>query len=84
MSVKSGKICNLIYVFIRVVFYLIRFFFRSSEPAYRGMMIAYVNVSVVIGIMLVFVLNTLMPWRIIALVALCLPIFTTIALVFVS
>lgn len=46
-------------------------------------MIAYVNVSVTIGMLLVFVLNTLMPWRVVALVSLFIPILTTIALIFV-
>lgn len=58
--------------------------FNYSEPAYRGVMIAYVNVSVTIGMLLVFVLNTLMAWRVVALVSLALPIITTIALAFVS
>lgn len=68
----------------RLLFLVYVYRFHFSEPAYRGIMIAYVNVSVTIGMLLVFVLNTLMPWRTVALVSLCLPILTTIALFFVS
>ncbi|XP_055301803.1 facilitated trehalose transporter Tret1-like [Sitodiplosis mosellana] len=62
---------------------VVRYVGEICEPAYRGVLIAYVNVSVTIGMLLVFVLNTLMSWRTVALVSLCLPILTTIALIFV-
>lgn len=72
------------YFLILIQFKKVVLCFYCSEPAYRGIMIAYVNVSVTIGMLLVFVLNTLLPWRTVALVSLFLPILTTIALVFVS
>lgn len=55
-----------------------------SEPSFRGVMIAYSNVSGTLGMLLVFVLNTMMPWRMVALICLFVPILTVVALYFVS
>lgn len=55
-----------------------------SEPAHRGTLIAFTNVTVTIGISLLFVLNTLMPWRMVGLFCMFIPIVTIIAMCFVS
>lgn len=54
------------------------------EPTFRGVMIAYTHIGWSLGMILVATLNTLMPWRTVALVCLIIPIFTTIALCLVS
>lgn len=54
-----------------------------SEPKFRGIMIAYTHVGWTLGLLLVSVLNTLMPWRTVALVCMFVPILTTLALCFV-
>lgn len=58
--------------------------FHCSEPSYRGILIAYTNVSGTFGMLVVSVLNTMLPWRTVALVCLFVPILTVIALLFVS
>lgn len=47
-------------------------------------MIAYTHVGWTLGAVLVSVLNTVLPWRMVALVCLFIPILTTIMLLFVS
>lgn len=58
--------------------------FVFSEPKFRGVMIAYTHVGWTLGMLLLSVLNTLMPWRSVAFVCLFVPVITTIALCFVS
>ncbi|XP_031639043.1 facilitated trehalose transporter Tret1-like isoform X1 [Contarinia nasturtii] len=53
------------------------------EPKFRGIMIAYTHVGWTLGMLFVSVLNTLMPWRMVALICMTLPILTAIALLFV-
>lgn len=55
-----------------------------SEPSARGILIAYTNVWGTLGNLFVFVLNTLIPWRMVALVCMFVPIITVVALCFVS
>lgn len=55
-----------------------------SEPTFRGVMIAYTHIGWTLGAILVATLNTLMPWRYVALVCMFVPVLTTIALCFVS
>lgn len=43
-----------------------------------------IHITGTIGMLVVFLLNTLMPWRSAALVCLFVPVFTIIALTFVS
>ncbi|XP_031639034.1 facilitated trehalose transporter Tret1-2 homolog [Contarinia nasturtii] len=50
------------------------------EPTFRGVMVAYTHVGWSLGMILVATLNTLMPWRMVGLVCMIVPIFTTIAL----
>ncbi|XP_055326069.1 facilitated trehalose transporter Tret1-like [Sitodiplosis mosellana] len=54
-----------------------------TEPSYRGILIAYTNVFGSFGMMLVLVLNTMLPWRMVGLVCMFIPIFTVLALCFV-
>lgn len=55
-----------------------------SEPKYRGVMIAYSAITGTLGMLFVFVLNILMPWRTAAMVCMFVPILTIVALCFVS
>lgn len=50
----------------------------------RGTLIAFTNVAAGIGIFSVYTLNAWFPWRIVALIALAVPITSTILLCFVS
>ncbi|XP_055303202.1 facilitated trehalose transporter Tret1-like [Sitodiplosis mosellana] len=54
-----------------------------SEPTFRGVMIAYTHFGYSLGAILVATLNIMMPWRMVGLVCMFTPIFTTIALCFV-
>lgn len=54
-----------------------------TEPKFRGIMIAYTHVGWTLGLLLVSVLNTLMPWRTVALVCMFVPILTAISVCFV-
>lgn len=56
----------------------------NSEPKNRGVMIAYTNVCGTLGMSFVYVLNTWMPWRMVGLMCMLIPIFTVFALCFVS
>lgn len=47
-------------------------------------MIAYSAISGTIGMLFVFILNTLMPWRMVAMCCMFVPILTVFALCFVS
>lgn len=55
-----------------------------SEPSTRGILVSLTFISVTLGMFLVLLLNTLMPWRTIALVCLIWPVITAIAICFVS
>lgn len=54
-----------------------------SEPATRGILISYANLGTPLGGFVVFFLNTVLPWRTVGLICLCVPILTVIALIFV-
>lgn len=54
-----------------------------SEPRYRGVLMAYSSTFVALGMLSIFILNTLMSWRIVALVYVIVPILSLIALCFV-
>lgn len=54
------------------------------EPKFRSVMIAYTHVGWTLGMLIVSILNTLMPWRTVALVCMFVPALTAIALCFVS
>lgn len=54
------------------------------EPSLRGLMIAYSSFSVTLGCLFIFTLNTLMPWRMVALVCMFVPILTIVGLFLVS
>lgn len=60
-----------------------RYIGEICEPSVRGVMIAYSALSGTFGMFIVFTLNTLLPWRTVALVCMCVPILTIIALLFV-
>lgn len=54
------------------------------EPAFRGILIAYTHAGWTLGMLVVSILNTLLPWRTVALVCMFVPVLTTLALCFVS
>ncbi|XP_031635118.1 facilitated trehalose transporter Tret1-like [Contarinia nasturtii] len=53
------------------------------QPSTRGVLFAYSRIYTTAGIFTIFLLNTLMPWRTVALICFALPIITAIALLFV-
>lgn len=55
-----------------------------SEPFVRGTLIGYANILGTMGGFLAFILNTLVPWRIVALICFAVPVISTISLCFVS
>lgn len=55
-----------------------------SEPSLRGILLAYSNTSGTLGIFIVYLLNTMMSWRMAALVCMFVPIVSLILLCFVS
>lgn len=55
-----------------------------SEPSTRGVLVSLSFISATLGTFLGFFLNTLMPWRTLALVSLTWPILTALAICFVS
>lgn len=57
---------------------------ESSEPSTRGVLMGYTIICHTIGIFTTFFLNTLMPWRTVAMVCLGMPAITAIAICFVS
>lgn len=63
---------------------IITYIGEICEPSLRGLMIAYSSFSVTLGILFVFTLNTFMPWRVVALVCMFVPITTMIGLCLVS
>lgn len=56
---------------------------NNSEPSIRGMMTALSNISATLGLFIVYLLNTLMPWRSVGLVCLAVPVVTMIAVCFI-
>lgn len=50
---------------------------------FAGVLLAYSSLVSIFGSFIIYTLNTLMPWRSVALVCMCLPILTVIALCFV-
>lgn len=66
----------------------INFFLLSidpiSEPSFRGVMIAYTHIGWTLGMLFVSIMNTIMPWRMVGLACMSVPILTAIALCFVS
>lgn len=60
------------------------FFSSFSEPSTRGILNAYSNVCETLGMLVIYILNTLMPWRTAALICLALPVLSMILLCFVS
>lgn len=54
------------------------------EPAFRGILIAYTHAGWTLGMLVVSILNTLLPWRTVALICMFVPVLTTLALCFVS
>lgn len=55
-----------------------------SEPSVRAILIGYSNMTGTLGSLAVFVLNTLIPWRMVALAGLLVPITSAMTLCFVS
>lgn len=62
---------------------IITYIGEICEPTMRGVMIAYSALSGTFGTLFVYSLNTLMPWRTLALVCMFVPIVAIIALLFV-
>lgn len=65
-------------IFVRLLFIL------NSEPTTRGVLIGYTFICASIGMLTIFVLNTLIPWRTVALICSAVPAITAISVYFVS
>lgn len=55
-----------------------------GEPEFRNFLMAYTYIGMTFGSLFVSVLNTLMPWRMVAFVCIFVPISSTALLCFVS
>lgn len=55
-----------------------------SEPSIRGILTAFASICATIGLFLVYLLNTFMPWRMVGLMCLAVPLIAMIAICFVS
>ncbi|CAD7092819.1 unnamed protein product [Hermetia illucens] len=53
------------------------------EPSIRGILISCAGVAVTLGFLVVYLLGSLMDWRTAALVCLCVPVMTMVAICFV-
>lgn len=54
-----------------------------SEPSIRGILTAFSGISATFGLFLVYLLNTLMPWRSVGLICLAVPVITMVAVCFI-
>lgn len=54
------------------------------EPSLRGVLITYTNLGTSMGVSLVYLLNTVLAWRMVGLICMFVPITTLVALYFVS
>lgn len=57
--------------------------FNSSEPSHQSFFMKYTSMFSTVGMLFVFILNTLIPWRTAGLVCMFVPILSLIALFFV-
>lgn len=55
-----------------------------GEPEFRSFLMAYTYIGMTFGSLFVSILNTLMPWRLVAMVCIFVPIANTALLCFVS
>lgn len=55
-----------------------------GEPEFRSFLMAYAYIGMTFGSLIVSVLNTLMPWRLVAMVCISVPISNLVLLCFVS
>ncbi|XP_055307472.1 facilitated trehalose transporter Tret1-like, partial [Sitodiplosis mosellana] len=62
---------------------IITYIGEICSPSLRGVLLAYSNIAGTLGMFFVLILNTLMPWRIVGLVCMFVPIGTIVALCFV-
>lgn len=63
---------------------IVRSFHHFSEPEFRSFLMAYTYVGATFGALFVSILNTLMPFRMVAFICIFLPIVTMIILFLVS
>lgn len=56
----------------------------KSEPSLRGVLMTYTNLGTSLGTFMVNLLNTLVPWRMVGLICMFVPLVTIVALYFVS
>lgn len=75
---------DLLPTFGRYIHLVILPFHCSSEPNFRSFLMAYTYVGSTFGALFVSILNTLMPWRMVAFAYIFVPILTLIILCFVS
>lgn len=54
-----------------------------SEPSIRGVLTACSAISATLGLFLVYLMNTFMPWRSVGLICLIVPLITMIAVCFI-
>lgn len=71
-------------VFFNFLNFTLSICYLQSEPSVRGILIGYSNINIRAGTFAVYVLNTLMAWRTVALICLTVPIASIISLCFVS
>lgn len=55
-----------------------------SQPSIRGILTSCAGVSASLGVFLIYFLSTVCAWRTVALICLAVPIFTVVAILFVS
>lgn len=55
-----------------------------SDPKFRGIMLAYTHIGYTLGMLFVSILNTMMSWRMVALICISVPLLTIVVLCFVS
>lgn len=60
------------------------FFLRSSEPSTRGVLLGYTLICTTVGMLTIYIMNTMMAWRTVAMVCSAVPVISLIAVYFVS
>lgn len=64
-----------------------KLFSQTQNPplhSQTGILTACASISATLGLFLVYLLNTFMPWRMVGLICLAVPLITMIAICFVS
>lgn len=87
-GITCNSLCrrNLVWVIVYIwsIIVIICPFHCFSETEFRSFLMAYTYVGSTFGALFVSILNTLMPWRMVAFACIFVPILTLIILLFVS